>query len=196
MDEAQAAALDTAWRLLTQGAADRRSPLHTPAVATITQGQPDQRIMVLRAADRATATLRFHTDARAPKLAALAADPGLHVLAYHPGEAIQLRLSGQAQLLEAASAEAIWAAATPFARRIYMVEGAPGRRLSEPGSGLPAWVEGRKPTEAELAPARANFAVLTVAIRVIDWLHLAQDGHRRVRFDRAGGGWRAQWIAP
>lgn len=196
MDEAQTAALDTAWRLLVRGAADRRSPIHTPAVATITDGRPDQRIMVLRAATRATATLRFHTDARAPKLAALARDPAIHILAYHPGEAIQLRLSGAARPLEADATDAIWAAATPFARRIYMVEGAPGRSLAEPGSGLPAAVEGRKPDEAELAPARANFTVLQVAITAIDWLYLAQDGHRRIRFDRTDDSWQARWIAP
>jgi pyridoxamine 5'-phosphate oxidase len=190
-----AAALDTAWRLLGRGGADRRSPMHTPVVASIADGVPDARVMVLRHADRATATLRFHTDARSPKCAALDGGP-VSVLAYHPGEAIQLRIGGTARVdRDGPMVDAIWAQSTPFARRCYMVEAAPGTPLPGPGSGLPGWVEGRRPTEAELVPARANFAILLVTITQIDWLHLAQSGHRRARFSVTNG-WQGEWCLP
>lgn len=183
------AALDSAWRLLGRGAADRRSPMHTPVVASIAGGRPEARVMVLRAATRATATLRFHTDARSPKAAALDNAP-VSIIAYHPGEAVQLRIAGTARVLrDGAEVDRIWAAATPFARRCYMVEAAPGSPLPGPGSGLPAEVEGRKPEPAELVTARANFAILTVAVTEIDWLHLAQTGHRRARFMDGSGTW-------
>lgn len=196
MDEAMMRALDTAWQLLADAVADRHSPMHTPVVASVDgDGRPDARVMVLRAADRATASLRFHTDARSPKCAALDGT-AVSVLAYHPGEAIQLRIAGTARVVVTGSEiDAIWAAATPFARRIYLTGAAPGTPSAAPASGLPDWAEGRQPTEAELVPARPNFAVVNVAVTAIDWLHLAHDGHRRARFEQAGV-WTGQWLVP
>ena len=187
---------EAAWRLLGRGAADRRSPLHTPVVASVdADGAPDARVMVLRAADRLTSRLRFHTDARSPKCAALDGR-AVAVLGYHPGEAVQLRLSGTARIItEGAEIDAIWTNSTPFARRCYLVEAAPGTPIASPASGLPAWVEGRKPEMAELEPARANFALVMIDITAIDWLHLAQDGHRRAVF-AAADGWRGEWRVP
>ena len=189
-------ALDTAWRLLKRGAADRRSPMHTPVVASVADdSRPDARVMVLRAADRGAASLRFHTDARSPKCADMDGRP-VSVLAYHPGEAMQLRIAGVAHVIgDGSLADAIWAQSTPFARRCYLAEQPPGTRLAAPASGLPAWVEGREPMLEELVPARANFALVMVEISEIDWLHLAQTGHRRAVF-RSGGGWAGEWLAP
>lgn len=194
--DALADALDTAWRLLEDGAADRRSPVHVPVVASADgDGVPDARVMVLRAVDRGLGTLRFHTDARSPKCAAMAGRR-VSVLAYDPGMAIQLRLAGTARVVtEGAAVEAAWSAATVFARRCYLAEAAPGSRLAAPGSGLPEWTAGRKPEEAELAPARVNFAVVMVAVTAIDWLHLAEGGHRRAQF-AAGHGWTGAWVVP
>ena len=197
MDDALAEILDSGWRLLGRGGADRRSPLHTPVVAsTAADGGPDARVMVLRAADRGAATLRFHTDARSPKCAALDG-AAVAVLGYHPGEAVQLRLRGHARVVRTgAEVDRIWAQSTPFARRCYLVENAPGTALAAPASGLPAWVEGRKPEEADLVPARANFALVLVDVMQIDWLHLAQDGHRRAVFTLGESSWCGEWRVP
>ena len=55
-------------------------------------------------------------------------------------------------------------------------------------------MEGRKPTEAELEPARGNFAVLLVTLEELDWLHLDHAGHRRARFDLGSG--VGQFVVP
>lgn len=198
MDAESAAAFDSAWALLSEGARSRRSPMHTPVLATIDRaGLPSQRVLVLRAADRETATLRFHSDARSPKVTEIGDGAAVHVLAYHPEAKVQLRLSGTARVETAGAAvDAAWEAATLFARRCYLAEAAPGSPLASPGSGLPVWVEGREPGDAEVRPARANFALLLVELTRIDWLHLANGGHRRVVFDRSGGKWRGQWVVP
>ncbi len=152
--------------------------------------------MVLRAADRNSAALRFHTDTRSQKCTALDGAP-VHVLGYHPGQAIQLRIAGTATLMrDGPLVDEIWARTTPFGRRCYMVTCAPGSRLAAPGSGLPAQVEGRQPSEAELVDARPNFAVLMVAITSIDWLHLAQAGHRRALFHNVDGNCQGEWRVP
>jgi len=188
--------LADAWRLLVRGGADRRSPLHTPAVASVdAAGLPQARVMVLRKADPAAGTLRFHTDARSPKVAQLDGQP-VCVLGYHPGENIQLRISGIARIgRDNSEVDGIWNQSTLFARRCYLAQQAPGTPLPGPASGLPAWIEGQQPTEDQIGPARPNFAVLWVGVTAIDWLHLANSGHRRALF-RASDGWAGEWVAP
>jgi pyridoxamine 5'-phosphate oxidase len=198
MDEALAAALDSAWGLLGEGARSRKSPVHTPVMASIdADGLPTQRVLVLREADRDAARLRFHTDARSPKVAELGDGAAVHALAYHPDAAVQLRIGGTGRVLrDAVAVDRVWAQSTLFARRCYLAEAAPGAALDEPGSGLPHWVEGREPDTRELRPARANFAVLMVDVERIDWLHLANSGHRRAMFDRVDGAWGGRWVVP
>lgn len=193
-----AAMIDGIWQALEEGARNRRSPAHTPVVATVDEGgAPDQRVMVLRAVDRVAATLRFHTDARSPKTAQLATSGTAHVLIYLPDEKLQLRLSGTARVVrEGLEVDAVWAASTRFARRCYLAGAAPGTALAAPGSGLPLSVEGREPDDGELIPARANFAVVMVDVARIDWLRLANSGHRRAVFERNGDAWVGHWVVP
>jgi pyridoxine/pyridoxamine 5'-phosphate oxidase len=185
-----------AWSLLVRGGADRKSPVHTPVVASVdATGLPQARVMVLRKADPTAATLRFHTDARSPKVVQLDGKP-IAVLAYHAGEQVQLRVSGTARVLtEGETVDGIWAQSTLFARRCYLAEQAPGTPLPGPASGLPAWIEGQQPTAEQIVPARANFATLWIDVTAIDWLHLANSGHRRAVF-RSADGWAGEWVAP
>jgi len=185
---------DCANRLI-RGARDRKSPMHTPAVVT---ADVDARVMVLRAFDPDTWTLRFHTDTRAPKAAAVVADPRMAVLFYDKGAKIQIRARGIGRIESTGPlADAAWVQGTNFARRCYLGEG-PGTPAAGPTSGLPPEFEGVEPDEAQLVPARANFAVLMVAIERLDWLWLAHTGHIRAAFRRGAGDrdWTAEWLAP
>lgn len=197
MDNQQSEILGQIWQLLVRGGADRRSPLHTPVVTSVsTDGAPDARVMVLRKADPSRALLRFHTDARSPKCLALNGQR-VAILGYHPAEKIQLRIFGLATIeVEGAEVDAAWAASSLFARRCYLAEQPPGTSLEAPGSGLPAEIEGEQPTEQQVAPARPNFALLHVHIKKIDWLYLTNSGHRRARFELNDNAWAAEWTAP
>ncbi len=184
---------DVDARLLA-AASQRKSPMHTPVVAT---ADADARVMVLRHYDPQNATLRFHTDARAPKAAAIGAGSPVGVLFYDRDEKVQIRCQGEGRVeREGAIADAAWAASDNFARRCYLGEG-PGAVSATPTSGLPARFEGVEPNEAEVIPARQHFAVLLVALHSIDWFYLAHTGHIRAQFQGAelsGGGGR--WVAP
>ena len=174
---------------LAAAASDRRSPMHTPVVAT---ADADARVMVLRAFDPASWTLRFHTDLRSPKVAAIEADRRIAVVAYDRDARVQLRLRGAARIEQAGVAvDAAWAESTNFARRCYLGAG-PGAASEGPTSGLPEQFEGVEPGDAELLPARGNFALLLVEVAEIDWFSLAHTGHRRALVTRDGG----QWITP
>lgn len=178
---------------LVRAAHDRKNPMHTPVIVT---ADVDARVMVLRAFDAARWILRLHTDTRAPKARAIAADPRMAVLLYDKGAKIQIRLRGTGRIeAHGPVADAAWAASTNFARRCYLGEG-PGAVSDTPTSGLPAEFEGAEPDDAQLIPARTNFAVLLIEITAFDWLYLAHTGHQRAQFVRVGDEWTGRWVAP
>ncbi|MEE4316914.1 pyridoxamine 5'-phosphate oxidase family protein [Erythrobacter dokdonensis] len=183
---------DCANRLI-RAARDRKSPMHTPVIVT---ADVDARVMVLRAFDMALWRLRLHTDTRAPKARAIAADPRVAAVFYDKGAKIQLRVRGTARIeSEGVEADAAWAASTNFARRCYLGDG-PGALSQKATSGLPPEFEGVEPDDAQLLPARENFAVLLIDIVELDWLYLAHTGHLRAQFSRAGEDWEGRWVAP
>jgi 3-hydroxyisobutyrate dehydrogenase len=183
---------DCANRLI-RAARDRHSPMHTPVIVT---GDVDARVMVLRAFDSATWSLRLHTDARSPKAEVIAADPRVAVLFYDKGAKIQIRARGEGQILTTGpQVDAAWAASTNFARRCYLGDG-PGTLSDVPTSGLPPEFEGAEPDDEQIIPARENFALLMITLTELDWLYLAHTGHVRAQFVRAGDGWQGRWVAP
>ncbi len=190
--------LEKAAALWSEGAAQRRSPLHTPVVAGIADGLPRQRIMVLREVNWANRTLRFHTDRRSTKCGEFVDDAAVSVLGYHPDEKVQMRMTGNAVVLtDGPFFEDAWENSTLFARRCYLVDAAPGSSTENPRSGLPADIEGRLPTDDDVIPAKPNFAVLLITFDAMDWLYLANSGHRRAQFaftDSAG--WQGRWCIP
>ena len=174
---------------LKEGASDRRSAFHLPAIAT---ADADARIMVLRAFDEENWILRFNTDARAPKVAAIGEGAPVGALFYDKEAKVQIRCRGIGRIEHyGPTADTAWEEATNFARRCYLGAG-PGAVSDEPTSGLPAQFEGVEPSDEELEPARANFAVLLLTVEEADWFYLSNDGHVRAQFLRGEG----RWVAP
>lgn len=182
------ACLAEAFRRLARGVADRRSPFHTPTLATVApDGAPEARTLVLRGFEPATRTLRLHTDARSGKVASLAREPRCQLHLYDPGAKLQLRLSGRAVLHGGdVVAEAAWAGSREASRMCYAVE---------PGPGTP--VEAPPPAPRDAAAGAAQFRVLLLHFDRLEWLELAHAGHRRARFDWTGDGApAATWLVP
>jgi 3-hydroxyisobutyrate dehydrogenase len=174
---------------------DRKSPMHAPVIVT---ADVDARVMVLRAFDAQGWRLRLHTDSRAPKAGVIAADPRVAVLFYDKAAKVQIRARGTGEILRAgAEVDAAWNASTRFARRCYLGEG-PGAGSDAPTSGLPPEFEGVEPDEAQLVPARENFALLRITLTALDWLYLAHTGHVRAQFARDGddAAWAGRWVSP
>lgn len=183
-----------AWARLAAGVRDRHDPFHQGVLANAGDAGPQARYVVLRAADPVAATLAFHTDARSPKVAALARDPRVAWVFFGHGE--QLRLEGRVRLHAGdAEAAAIWSSLRPLARRTYAVPLPPGTAVATPSeAGLPGLHAPVDP--AALEAAAASFVLARVELASLDWLSLAASGHRRARFERADGGWQGGWCAP
>lgn len=180
--------LEHALALFARGVADRRSPFHTPVVATIgADGAPQARAMVLRAVDAPARTLRFHTDARSVKAAEIAAEPRIAIHVYDQKTKIQVRVAARARFepSESALAQEAWAASRPQSRLCYAQAPAPASALAAPGEAGPGASDGAE-----------NFAVLVACAHEIEWLYLRHAGHRRARFAWDGAQWIGTWLAP
>jgi pyridoxamine 5'-phosphate oxidase len=186
-------------RLIEDGVKNRKDAAHHPVVASIDgDGNPSQRVMILRECNWAAASLRFHTDLRSDKISQINAQSAASVLIYDTEAKLQMRLSGKLSLGSKDEADTAWKASTEFARRCYMTQSAPGSAANAPVSGLPDWIEGKQPNEEQLQDARANFAIVNFVFDKIDWLYLANNGHRRVKFVRGGDSndWQGCWLIP
>ncbi|MBL0925222.1 MAG: pyridoxamine 5'-phosphate oxidase family protein [Sphingomonadaceae bacterium] len=185
--------------LLLGGAQDRHAAAHHPVVASIGRdGRPRQRVMILRDFDWDQRLLRFHTDGRSEKVSEIQQAEWVSALVYGELGKIQVRLSGRAWIDTGHIAEQAWQGSSRFARRCYMAEQAPGTDADRPTSGLPEWIEGLQPLDEQLIPARENFAALLICFDEIDFLYLANAGHRRARWKWNGSSanWSGRWLVP
>jgi pyridoxamine 5'-phosphate oxidase len=180
------------WRCLAEGVENRRSPFHTPTLATVDAvGRPRLRTVVLRAAETEAGALRFHCDRRSDKAREIA-QSGLAALHVYDGRAkLQLRSEGRARLHgDDAVADAAWAGALAMSRVCYGIKPAPGTALA---AGDAYALPGEDP-EARLG--RENFCAVVLTVERMDLLYLDRRGHRRAVFFREGEGWRGSWVAP
>lgn len=173
-----------------------RHPMHAPVIGT---ADGDLRIMVLREFMPDFSCLRFNTDWRSPKAAIIAGGAAVSVLAYDPADRVQLRMQGVGRLEHNGPvADAAWSAAQLSSKRCYLAQSGPGVVLEAPSAALPEHLLNRSPSADEAEAGRANFAVLLVEVRVLDWLQLTHHGGVRGRFERASvvDAWQTTWIAP
>ena len=190
--------LELIWDALHRGATDRRHPFHLPTLATRGASDfPEARIVVLRRAERTTRELVCHTDARSGKVGEITADPRVTWLFYDPEMRHQFRVRAHAEVLvEGPLFEDAWKRSDVSARRCYLAPRAPSSVSEHPTANLPESHVDRNPTLEESEAGKANFSVLRSEIISIERLHLASDGHRRVRFDFIDGTWQGVWIEP
>lgn len=153
-----------------------RHGLHLPTLATVgADGEPQARTVVLRHVDAAHRELRFHTDVRSPKVAAIRRDPRVALHWYDPAQRVQVRIPAVATIHhgDAASGEA-WAAAAAMSRACYAAESGPGTPLA----GLAA--APAAPADGDDAGLR-HFAVVVCRFDAAELLCLHASGHQRVR---------------
>lgn len=194
------ATLKFAWQMIGRGVQDRRSAFHAPVLATQSADGPQARVLVLRAFEVVTRTLVFHTDTRSAKLCEIGRDPRVALTFYDAARKVQVRINGTCALYAGdAMSHQRWSASRPSSLRCF-AGAPPGAISSVPTSGLPADMEGREPELAELADAEPHFAVLTVAVQRLEWLHLHTRGQRRAAFVWASGEGDSdcdkQWLNP
>ena len=171
-----------AWRHVAESLAaatgSSRHPLHLLSVATVDAGgAAESRTVVLRGFDEVNREVRFHTDLRSGKAAAIRRDARVGLHWYDPETKLQIRIPATASLHHADDvARHGWAHSQPMSRACYTTSHAPGEELAS------------FPT-APAAPADdddsglANFCVVRCRFNSVELLALHATGHERVRID-------------
>ena len=174
-------------RHFTEGAADPGSVWRNLALGTVgLDGTPQVRTVVLRGFSGRV--LEVHTDTRSAKHAELLACPAATLHGWDAAGRIQLRASGVARLHVGDDvAGAAWAALRGRTRATYRVRPGPGTALAGPDNPTPDGPEDE---------ARQVFCVIRLALHRLDWLHLAEGGHRRAVITWTDGAERGGWVVP
>lgn len=90
--------LEQVWLRLGRGVGDRKADARHPIFSTIGAGGPEARVVVLRQADRAAATISVYTDMRSAKINTLAQEPRVSLLVWEQKARLQIRLHVQAEI--------------------------------------------------------------------------------------------------
>ena len=170
------------WSRLVRGVGDRHAPARHPTLATVSaEGWPEQRTVVLRAADPGLGSLDIHTDLRSDKVASLRQLPRAALHVWDPAAHLQTRLAVTVEVLTGAEVGAVWAKVPDAARLGYGAVPAPGQAIAGP-------------LDYQTHADPAAFAILRCRVVAIDALQLGTR-HRRARFDAADN-WAGQWVTP
>ena len=176
------ALLDEAWRHLTRGVADSRSPARCPTFATVApDGTPEARTVALRGASRSQSVLEVHTDIATSKVAALQHNPKAAFHVWVPRADLQIRITATVEIQTGSDAKQKWDRVPEGSRVSYGTQPTPGTAI------LDAFAY-EKPSDSE------RFAVLRCNLLEIDLVHLGAR-HRRAEFIRENK-WAGTWLAP
>ena len=123
------------WQSLEGGAAVNKHPWSIGCVMTIKKTDDDSlcpsgRTVVLRRCDAVARTVDFYTDVRSAKVEEIELSEGaLCWLFYEPSTRIQLRLQGNATVVNDHRADVAWEAVTLQSRSEYLSADPPGKQV-------------------------------------------------------------------
>lgn len=174
--------IDNIWKNLVRGTVDAKSPLRWATLATIDQGNPEARLIVLRKVNPTTRSCFFFTHYLSPKVVQLKQNPNCSVLFYHPRQKEQYRLKGMAKLhFQNEISQAYWQDVPDF-RQFEYLGPAPGTAIDTPIN--------------EKSDEGVYFCVIEIIINTIDWLRLGRQQHQRIQFEWKQDNWSAKPLKP
>ncbi|MEM9387212.1 MAG: pyridoxamine 5'-phosphate oxidase family protein [Pseudomonadota bacterium] len=180
------------WCRLGEAVGSARHPFHLAVFATLRDGAPEQRTVVLRGVDPQRHQTTFHTDLRSPKAADLAKPGPASWLFYDATTRVQLRLRGTAELVHRSEeVDRRWQNSRLQSQSCYRHLVGPGSHLDSPLDYLPDKSDSGAGTRG-----RQHFAIVVTQIISLEWLSLHHAGHRRLRFTIGDRGVDSTWLAP
>ncbi|MEM8536243.1 MAG: pyridoxamine 5'-phosphate oxidase family protein [Pseudomonadota bacterium] len=171
-----------AWGILGRGVADAKHPARRPTFATVSSdGWPEARTVVLRAADRETAEVTVHTDLQSDKMKSLRANARAALHVWDAKQNLQIRLQAAVRIAHGDAVRPLWDRIPDHAQQSYGVTPPPGTPIAQS-------------LDYVKAPDPDTFTVLTCTVMHMDLVHLGAD-HRRASFSRDRQ-WQGQWLSP
>lgn len=175
--------LEETRRELVNGHAKKRHPFRYFTLATIQNGQPRQRTVVLRKT-LADFSILFYTDKRTQKIEDIALSPVCSALFYHPKKLLQIRVVGTAELItDKDQIAGYWHTVQEASRKDYTTINTPGTPIKNP--------------DAVSYTAEENyFCPVKIIPTNIEYLQLKRPNHLRVLFSRTESDWSGEFLVP
>ena len=182
--------LDEAWHAVVQeikrGCVDKKHPFRFITLATIAEGKPTARYVVLRKVDEAL-NCYIYTDSRTAKIAELQQNDAASLLLYHPRKRVQVRLDGQIALHHQDTISQMhWQHVQGEAQKAYNSVLAPGTTIDNRQDAY-EWPENMDDR---------YFTVLAFKPQAVEALQLNGLEHLRASFEKTHDGWQKSWLAP
>jgi 3-hydroxyisobutyrate dehydrogenase len=164
--------LSTAESILDNAVDNAKTLFHTLILSSLDEGKIASRVVVLREFNSKERYLRFHTDARAPKIKHFQKNSNASILGYDPALKIQLKLQGNVEVhLKDDVTITSWNESTTRSKKCYSVEGGSSLEIDNPAE--------YDIRDVNIEDGYLNFAVIKFTYTSLEFLYLKSSGHRR-----------------
>ncbi len=186
------------WQMLSDAVGDRKHPMRTMVVGSVSGSMAQIRTIVLRKVEPEERKIYFHTDIRSSKIDDIQATSQLSWLAYDPAQRTQIRLCGSTILHHGdAIAQAQWNLTQHHSRRNYLLPEGSGKKHSEDFKIRHDKLSDFSYTLEESEAGFKNFVVVETTVEKLDWYYAHHTGNRRAGFTYDNGSLiQADWLTP
>jgi pyridoxamine 5'-phosphate oxidase len=186
------------WQMLSDAVSDRKHPMRTMVVGSVSGTMAQIRTIVLRKVEKETRKIYFHTDIRSSKIKDIQSTGQLSWLAYDPAQRTQIRLCGSTILHHGdAIAKAQWNLTQHHSRRNYLLPEGPGKIHSLDFKSAEHQLSDFSYTLEESEEGFNNFVVVETIVEKLDWYYAHHTGNRRAGFTYDKGSIiHADWLTP
>ena len=175
--------LEEVKRELINGHVKKRHPFRYFTLATIKNGEPQQRTVVLRKT-LIDLSLVFFTDKRTQKIEDLQDNQACSALFYHPKKLLQIRVRGTAELItDQEQIATYWHTVQEASKKDYTTHVAPGTPIKNPDA-------------VTYTNEDHHFCTVKIIPHSIEYLQLKRPNHLRVLFSRDDTDWMSTFLVP
>lgn len=180
--------LGTAELILDDAVENAKTLFHTLVLSSHDEDKIVSRVVVLREFNSKERYLRFHTDARAPKIKHFKKNSNASLLGYDPALKIQLKLQGSVDVhFNDDVTKSSWNESTTRSKKCYSVEGGSSLKIENPSE--------YDLKDGNIEDGYLNFAVLKFKYTSLEFLYLKSSGHRRA-IHSWNEGLVSNWLVP
>jgi len=180
--------LRTAELILDDAVENAKTLFHTLVLSSHDEDKIVSRVVVLREFNSKERYLRFHTDARAPKIKHFKKNSNASLLGYDPALKIQLKLQGSVDVYFNDDVTKLsWNESTTRSKKCYSVEGGSSLKIENPSE--------YDLKDGNIEDGYLNFAVLKFKYTSLEFLYLKSSGHRRA-IHSWNEGLVSNWLVP
>tara|TARA_B110000003_G_scaffold236688_1_gene241460 strand:- start:1330 stop:1929 length:600 start_codon:yes stop_codon:yes gene_type:complete len=180
--------LRTAELILDDAVENAKTLFHTLVLSSHDEDKIVSRVVVLREFNPKERYLRFHTDARAPKIKHFKKNSNASLLGYDPALKIQLKLQGSVDVhFNDDVTKSSWNESTTRSKKCYSVEGGSSLKIENPSE--------YDLKDGNIEDGYLNFAVLKFKYTSLEFLYLKSSGHRRA-IHLWNEGLVSNWLVP